>query len=254
MARKPTASLHASPRRQRGVVLIIALVMLITITFAGLALFRQVGLGAVIVGNLAFKQGATSAADRGVEQARTWLTTPLSASITRLQGTSMGSDNIVYFPAYCYKNAGNADWLNSTSTDTSCTRTTGSPPTFDPLTYDWSSNSTLAVGPDTQNNPLLPDYGQDSAGNTVRYVIHRLCNMDGAINEHREFPPIPPATVSPAPATQSCVLASGGRQCLDQGLQFAANCFSQSVQPYYRVTAQVQGPRNTLSYVEVVLF
>ena len=63
-------------RGQRGVVLIIALVMLITITFAGIALFRQVGLGAVIVGNLAFKQGATAAADRGIESARTWLTTP----------------------------------------------------------------------------------------------------------------------------------------------------------------------------------
>jgi Tfp pilus assembly protein PilX len=252
MAMKPTPRFHAAPGRQRGVVLIIALVMLITITFAGLALFRQVGLGAVIVGNLAFKQGATSAADRGVEQARAWLTTPLSASITRLQGSTTDTD-VVYFPAYCYTGVGNADWVNSTSTDTSCTRTTGSPPTFDPLTYDWS-NSTVARGPDTQNNALLPNFGQDSAGNTVNYVIHRLCNMDGTINEHREFPPIPPATVSPAPATQSCVLASGGRQCLDQGLQFAANCFSQSVQPYYRVTARVQGPRNTLSYVEVVLF
>jgi hypothetical protein len=55
-------------------------------------------------------------------------------------------------------------------------------------------------------------------------------------------------------AIQACVLASGGRQCLDQGLQFAANCFAQSVQPYYRVTTRVQGPRNTLSYVEVVVF
>jgi type IV pilus assembly protein PilX len=73
-------------RGQRGVVLIIALVMMITITFAGLALFRQVGLGAVIVGNLAFKQGATSAADRGVEAARNWLTSPTLASIARLQG------------------------------------------------------------------------------------------------------------------------------------------------------------------------
>ena len=54
-----SASFHATPHRERGVVLIIALVMLITITFAGLALFRQIGLGAVIVGNLAFKQGAT---------------------------------------------------------------------------------------------------------------------------------------------------------------------------------------------------
>ena len=240
MAMKQTPAFHAAPRRQRGVVLIIALVMLITITFAGLALFRQIGLGAVIVGNLAFKQGATSAADRGVEAARAWLMTPTLATIQRLQGEVAAGFN-GYFPASCYTLA--TDWANSTTTDTSCPhRVESTNPSFDPLTYTWSdATSTVAAGPDTDAN------GVDSAGNTVRYVIHRLCNMDGSINEVREF-------ASGVQAVQSCVLASGGRQCLDQGLQFAANCFGQSVQPYYRVTTRVQGPRNTLSYVEVVLF
>lgn len=225
---------------QRGVVLIVALVMLITITFAGLALFRQIGLGAVIVGNLAFKQGATSAADRGVEQARAWLTQPTLASITRLQGTAVsGLDG--YYPASCYTST--SDW-GTAGTDTSCpNRDESANPSFNPLTYNWTASgaSTIAAGPDTNAS------GVDSAGNTVRYVIHRLCSMDGSINEVREF-------ASGVQAIQSCSLASGGRQCLDQGLQFAANCFAQSVQPYYRVTARVDGPRNTLSYVEVVLF
>jgi Tfp pilus assembly protein PilX len=225
----------SAPQRQRGVVLIIALVMLITITFAGLALFRQIGLGAVIVGNLAFKQGATAAADRGVEQARAWLVVPTLASIPRLQGTV--KDVVGFFPAACYTSAGN--WGDS-GTDSSCSL--AGAPNFDPMSYTWSNTtSVLATGPDTDAN------GVDSAGNTVRYVMHRMCNMDGAINEVREFP-------DGTQAIQSCALASGGRQCLDQGLQFAANCFAQSVQPYYRVTSRVQGPRNTLSYVEVVIF
>ncbi len=226
------------PRQQRGVVLIIALVMLITITFAGLALFRQVGLGAVIVGNLAFKQGATSAADRGVEQARAWLMTPTLASVSVLQGEATASIS-GYYPASCYTDDG--DW-GTPGNDSSCTRTGA--PVFNPLTYDWNdtSKSTAAAGPDTHATTF-----EDSAGNTVRYVIHRLCSMDGTINEVREF-------TNNVQAIQSCVLASGGRQCLDQGLQFAANCFGQSVQPFYRVTTRVQGPRNTLSYVEVVLF
>jgi type IV pilus assembly protein PilX len=243
IAAKP-AAFKAAPRDlrrgQRGVVLIIALVMLITITFAGLALFRQVGLGAVIVGNLAFKQGATSAADRGVEQARAWLTTPNVATVTVLQGQGVASIN-GYFPASCYTSGG--DW-GTAGTDSSCpNRDEVATPSFNPLTYNWTAAnaSTVAAGPDTDVN------GLDSAGNTVRYVVHRLCTMDGSINEVREF-------ASGVQAIQSCVLASGGRQCLDQGLQFAANCFAQSVQPYYRVTTRVQGPRNTLSYVEVVLF
>lgn len=239
MAMKPSLAFRRSPQRQRGVVLIIALVMLITITFAGLALFRQIGLGAVIVGNLAFKQGATSAADRGVEAARTWLTNSTLATIQRLQGEAAAGIN-GYFPASCY--TATTDWANSLTTDSSCTRATGAP-TFDPMTYTWSdTTSTIAAGPDTDVN------GQDSAGNTVRYVIHRMCSMDGSINEVREF------TAPVGQAIQSCVLATGGRACLDQGLQFAANCFSQSTQPYYRVTARVQGPRNTLSYVEVMMF
>lgn len=244
MAIKRTPACPAAPRApslhgQRGVVLIIALVMLITITFAGLALFRQIGLGAVIVGNLAFKQGATSAADRGVEAARAWLTTPTLASIQRLQGAAAAGIN-GYFPASCYTST--ADW-GDPGTDSSCpNRVEGTTPSFDPLTYTWTdATSTIAAGPDTDGS------GVDSAGNTVRYVIHRLCSMDGSINEVREF-------TSGVQAIQSCVLASGGRQCLDQGLQFAANCFGQSVQPYYRITNRVQGPRNTLSYVEVVIF
>jgi Tfp pilus assembly protein PilX len=233
---------RATPQGQRGVVLIIALVMMITITFAGLALFRQVGLGAVIVGNLAFKQGATSAADRGVEQARAWLTTPNLASISRLQGDI--KDVAGYFPASCYTS--NTDWDSSTTVDRSCpNRDETLKPSFNPLTYDWNgaNKSILATSP----NPDPSDPSVDRAGNTVRYVIHRLCSMDGTINEVREF-------TGNVQTIQSCVLASGGRQCLDQGLQFAANCFGQSVSPYYRVTARVQGPRNTLSYVEVVLF
>ena len=229
-------SLHG----QRGVVLIVALVMMITITFAGLALFRQIGLGAVIVGNLAFKQGATSAADRGVEQARAWLTTPNLASITTLQGQGVAGIN-GYFPASCYTSTG--DW-GVAGTNSSCpARDEATNPSFNPLTYNWLATgaSTIAAGPDTDAG------GVDSAGNTVRYVVHRLCSMDGTINEVREF-------ASGEQAIQSCVLASGGRQCIDQGLQFAANCFAQSVQPYYRITNRVQGPRNTLSYVEVVIF
>ena len=249
MTPKP-AAFNAAPRHlrngQRGVVLIIALVMLITITFAGLALFRQVGIGAVIVGNLAFKQGATSAADRGVEAARNWLTSPTLAAINVLQGSAPAGIN-GYFPTSCftesYTNTNTPLWASDHGTDSSCpNRDEAATPSFNPLTYTWTdANSIIAAGPDTDGS------GVDTAGNTVRYVIHRLCSMDGSINEVREF-------ASGVQAIQSCVLASGGRQCLDQGLQFAANCFAQSVQPYYRVTTRVQGPPNTLSYVEVVLF
>ena len=239
------ASRPASPRGQRGVVLIIALVMMITITFAGLALFRQVGLGAVIIGNLAFKQGATSAADRGVEQARAWLINPNLASIAVLQGDTVSGIK-GYYAASCYTASDPWGTGVPTSTDlnSSCRLRVigGTMQAFDPLAYTWNDNtSTIALGPDTDAN------GLDSAGNTVRYVIHRLCNMDGSIYDTHVFS-------SGDQDTQACVLATGGRLCLDPGLAYAKECIGQSVQPYYRVTVRVQGLRNTLSFVEVVVF
>ncbi|MEO5844555.1 MAG: hypothetical protein ABIQ33_06905 [Caldimonas sp.] len=62
-----------SSRRQQGVVLIVALIVLIIMTLAGLALLRQMGAGTSIAGNVAFKENATSVADRGTEAANAWL-------------------------------------------------------------------------------------------------------------------------------------------------------------------------------------
>ena len=53
--------------------LFVALIVLIVMTLAGLALLRQMGAGTSIAGNVAFKENATSVADRGTEFARAWL-------------------------------------------------------------------------------------------------------------------------------------------------------------------------------------
>ena len=70
-----SARLHAAGARARqgGVVLFVALIVLIIMTLAGLALLRQMGAGASIAGNIAFKENATSVADRGSEFARQWV-------------------------------------------------------------------------------------------------------------------------------------------------------------------------------------
>lgn len=59
---------------QRGIVLFVALIVLIAMTLAGLAMMRQMGVGLSIAGNVAFKENATSVADRGAEFAREWIT------------------------------------------------------------------------------------------------------------------------------------------------------------------------------------
>ena len=68
----------SSARRQRGVVLFVAIIVLLAMTLAGLALLRQMRGGTAIAGNIAFKESATSVADLAVENARAWLTANLS--------------------------------------------------------------------------------------------------------------------------------------------------------------------------------
>jgi len=58
---------------QRGVVLMIALIMLVAMTLAGLALIRSVDTSNLIAGNLAFQQAAANYGDIGANTAFTYL-------------------------------------------------------------------------------------------------------------------------------------------------------------------------------------
>lgn len=60
---------------QRGVVLIVTLIMLVAMTLAAIALMRSVDTTTVVAGNLAFQQAAYHAADAGTEQAIAYLYT-----------------------------------------------------------------------------------------------------------------------------------------------------------------------------------
>ena len=75
-----TVRVNGRRGRQRGVVLFVAIIVLIIMTLAGIALLRQMGIGTSIAGNVAFKESATSVADRGTEFARNWIRTNATAT------------------------------------------------------------------------------------------------------------------------------------------------------------------------------
>ncbi len=182
-------------RHQQGMVLYVALIVMIAMMLAGVAMLRSVGTGAGVAGNLAFKQNASMAGDRGAEAAVAWLKTSSSIPLEN-DDAAHG-----YF----------ATW----------------DPAFDPLTFDWSNAAVRTATND------------DGAGNKVRYVIHRLCKQTG------------PATQS---LTQECAVhghivtgVTGGTG----GTSLKAGAISP---PLFRVTSRVDGPRNTLSYIQVVVY
>ena len=93
----------SAPRAQSGVVLIVALIILIAMTIAGIAMIRSVDLTNIIAGNLAFKQAATHSGDTGVEAAFAWLTANNVGTFLHTdqanQGYSANGNNAARSPA-----------------------------------------------------------------------------------------------------------------------------------------------------------
>lgn len=189
-------------RRERGVVLLMALIVLLAMTLAGLALMRSVSTSNVIAGNMAFQQAATQSADTGVEAAVTFLETSLAGTLDTSITTGVG----VRYLAYRQDPALGQSWDNF-----------------------WT-NAVPAAAINT-----LPT---DAAGNTVAYVIHRLCNNQGIA-----------ITVAACTTTPIDTAGSSSGNSLGAGV-VALNAPPET---YYRITTRVSGPRNTLSYVQVVV-
>ena len=55
--------------RQRGISLMMSMIVLVALTLAGIALMRSVDTTTIIAGNLAFQQAATNSGDTGIETA-----------------------------------------------------------------------------------------------------------------------------------------------------------------------------------------
>lgn len=83
----------------------------------------------------------------------------------------------------------------------------------------------------------------DAAGNTVRYIIHRLCTQaDTAYNGLNAGVPNSCALSYPASGA-----AAGG------SMSVGAPQFEGIPQVHYRVTTRIDGPRNTVSIIQVAI-
>ena len=128
---------RAAAGRQRGVVLFVALIVLIVMTLAGLALLRQMGVGTSIAGNVAFKESATSVADRGTEFARQWI------------GLNRATEGFDLFTAGYH-----SSWTGPWGT------------TVDPTQFTWTNAYSFELTDDDAQT-----------GNRARIIIQRLCAL-----------------------------------------------------------------------------
>lgn len=98
-------------------------------------------------------------------------------------------------------------------------------PTFDPSKFDWAGSSQL-VGTDTVQN------------NTIRYVAHRMCNeSDKSIN------------------ATNCAKVANSSVGTSKGLPGYGNRRPKvNSLAFYRITAKIEGPKFTVSYLQAFVY
>ena len=193
---------------QRGVVLIVALIILVAMTLAGIGLVRSVDIANIIAGNLAFRQAATRSGDAGIETAIVWLE-------ANKAGTVLQNDE----PNSGYSASGN-----------SATRSPAAGVSWDTYWASMPQNRIRYLLVDNDNKPL-----PDGAGNTVGFVIDRMCALAGPSDG--------------ASCTSSTAISSAGGSSMESG----EKPFEFSSATYYRITARIAGPRGTVSYVQAMV-
>ena len=210
----PFARPARPPARQQGAVLVVAIIVLVAMLLASAALVRSVDTGNLIAGNLAFQRSATHSADAAVEVAIGWLEDCAAGTNGCAPGTLHNDD-----PGNGYAADGNR-------------RNADGEFVYAPLpgqSWDLYWNTVLASRPPRE-------LSTDASGNTASIVIDRLCEQAGA------------PTVS-ASCSRSPVIAVATGNAEEAGeIQLNA-----PAQVYYRITTRVAGPRNTVSYIQVVV-
>jgi len=203
--RAAVRSAWPQPAQQRGIVLMLAIVVLVIMSLAAVGLMRSMLSSNKVAGNLAFQQSAIQSADLGIETAVAWLeqnniATNLHNSITIAAGRPVGYLALRQDPA---------------------------------VGQSWETFWTTVLVPSNTVNTLAAD----AAGNTVSFVIQRLCNGQGA--------PTSGIGCEAAPATDP---GEGGSKRANSGTPIGI-----PNQRYYRITARVAGPRNTIGFVQAVV-
>jgi len=102
-------------------------------------------------------------------------------------------------------------------------------PTVDPTQFNWAAGAaTAAVGAGAEDIAM---------GSTSQYIIQRLCQNAGPVQD--------PAQV--------CSDLEDDQQRSHGSLDYSSPPMPPSFKPYFRVTTRVVGPRNTVSYTQVIL-
>jgi type IV pilus assembly protein PilX len=213
----PRSDMSALESRQRGVVLFIALIVMVAMSLAAIALMRSVDTTTAVIGNLAFRQASILPANFAVEDAAAGLFADANvAGARRIPDLTVFDATQNYSPTYPYPG--------------------GSDDKFGVPKVLQTQAGASAL---TRKQP-------DGAGNTVTYVIERMCNP--------ALKPAPPDDGSDGRASRAWCDMSPPKQPPGTTINDPSAGFDLK-QVYYRVTVRVDGPpgTNTVSFAQAML-
>lgn len=206
----------ATPLRgaQKGVSLFISLVTLVIITLAGISLLRSVDTGALVAGNLAFKDATMQATSIGMEEAATYLNNPVStvpnANIPTGCALAVSSSNLGtcrYYARVQPEDPDGAPFIN------------------------WASGTIPVTTVNTSYQ--------------VQFVVERLCTADTSIPVALPVPATMDRAADRCHTTTTDPAASKkGGGSIQPDMPVAV---------MYKVTTRVTGPRNATSITQTIL-
>jgi Tfp pilus assembly protein PilX len=193
---------------QQGLVLFVALMALVVMSLASVALIRSVDTSSQITGNLAFKQSTSISSSYGLEA----MADTIGSKIKSYAFTNDPSNG--YYAVCTTFDAGATGQCNGENLVADMT---------------WSdANSKLATGAGIAD-------GKDPYGNTIRYIVERMCNQTGNSTLER------------------CLMAATPTDSSSKNVVGINANFLEPIPeplPLYRVTVRIAGPKNTVTYVQ----
>jgi Tfp pilus assembly protein PilX len=220
----------SNPRQQRGVVLLIALIILVAMTLAGIGMMRSVDTGGVIAGNMAFRQSTLHASDIGTSAG-------FNAMASLANSNNIADKQILNFSngqpcsnvpgataAGCQAAGASINLPGYAATPLQACEVTNvcaQAPAWWTVAANWNGAATAPAVLDPTNGSTIA---------TVQYLIHRMCISGGS--------------------------AGAAGQLCQTYTQPASGCSKTQLLPcsstsiFYRITTRSVGPRNTVTYAQ----
>lgn len=101
-----------------------------------------------------------------------------------------------------------------------------------------TTSNPVSIATDAQGRPTAGwpmTLAQDAAGNTTSYIVQRMCTSNL------------PAGAGTTERTQNCVTG------VPEKCHSSSGCALPPPPIYYRITTQVQGPRNTVAFTQAIV-